>query len=197
MHVVAGEPLGPAQSGPGPLADGPLDPSVVAGVPPLYRAAGSFVLVALFGVAVLSWSQRFVEGSVEASMARPHVSVVYGLVAYGLVGFLGMLFLVQLSFVGLTGSSLAYVVAGLVGVGVLVLAGLGYAVVGSALVELVAERQPWNGLVLGAVLSGLAVLVLPPLAGLLAWVVLAAVGVGGPVREWMHAERTVATESGS
>ena len=197
MHVVAGELLGLAQSGPGPLANGPLDPSVVAGVPPLYRAAGSFVLVALFGVAVLSWSQRFVEGSVEASKARPHVSVVYGLVAYGLVGFLGMLFLVQLSFVGLTDSSLAYVVAGLIGVGMLVLAGLGYAVVGSALVELVAERQPWNGLVLGAVLSGLAVLVLPPLAGLLAWVVLAAVGVGGPVRKWMHAERTVATESGS
>jgi len=179
-----------------PLATGP-DPSQVAGIPPLYRAAASFVLVVLFGVVVLSWSRRFVAGSVEASMDQPHVSVVYGLIAYGLVGFLGFLLLMQLSLVGLTDSSLVYVAGGLVGVGMSVLAGLGYAVVGSAIVELAGERRLYNGLVLGAILSALALLVFPPLVGLLAWVVLAALGVGGPVRRWMHDERTVATEQGS
>jgi len=188
--------LDPLSSMLAPLATG-LDPSRIAAVPSLYRAVGSFVLVALFGVAVLSWSRRFVEGSVEASMDQPHVSVVYGLIAYGLVAFLGFLLLMQLSFVGLTDSSLVYAAGGLVGVGMLVLAGLGYAVLGSAIVGVLGERQPWNGLVLGAVLSGLAILVFPPLTGLAAWVVLAAVGVGGPVRKWMHAERTVSTESGS
>jgi len=178
------------------LAGVSLDPTTVGELPPVVRAAGSFVLVLVFGVGILVRFQRFVEGSIDTSMARPHVSAVYGLIGYGIVGFIGFVGLTQLTYVGLTGGPIAFGIVGLLAVAILVLAGLGYTVVGAGLVQLLGERQPWNGLVVGAVLSGVAWLVLPPVAALLVWLLVPAVGIGGPVREWVHAERTVASETG-
>jgi len=174
-----------------------VDLAAAIDLSPPVRAAASFVLVTLFGVGILVRAQQFVEESVDTSMARPHVSAVYGLVGYGIVGFIGFVSLTQLTYVGLTGGPIAFAIVGLVAVAVLVLAGLGYTVVGAGIVELLGERQLWNGLVVGAGLSAVAWLLLPPLAALLVWLAVPAVGIGGPVREWVHAERTVASETGS
>ena len=174
-----------------------VSPSAIEQVPPGYRAAAAFALVVAFGAAVLFRSQRYVEAAVDSSMRRPHVSVVYGAIAYGLVGFLGLLALMQLSLVGITDSAVVYVAAAAVGAVAFALGGLGYVVVGTRSLELLGERQPWNGLVLGAVISALIWLVLPPLTAAVVWVVVAAVGVGGPVRTWMHDERGATVETAS
>jgi hypothetical protein len=179
------------------LGQAPVDPSTVGQLPATYLAAGSFVLVLAFGTLVLWRSQRFIEHGIDTSMAQPHMSVVYGLIAYGLVGFLGFLILMQLSFVGVTSPSFRYVAIGLVAVAMLSLAGPGYAIVGTRLVDLQGSRQPWNGLALGAVLSAASWLVLPLQLAALVWLLVAALGIGGPVREWMHDERGVSSDAGS
>ena len=178
-------PVAPAQ------VDQIFGPVAADAIPPPYRATVAFGLVLAFGALALFRSQRFIEESVDLSMARPYVSVVYGLIAYGLIAFLGLLVLAQLSFVGVSHRSVVYLVAGFSAVGALLLAGVGYVVVGTRLVELVDDRQPWNGLVLGAVLSAVTWLVLPVAAAAAVWVVLAATGVGGRVRTWIHDERGV------
>lgn len=174
-----------------------LGPSAIEQVPPGYRAAAAFALVVAFGAAALFRSQRFVEAAVDSSMRRPHVAVVYGAIAYGLVAFLGLLALMQLSLIGITDSAVVYAAAAAVGVAAFALGGLGYVVVGTRSLELLGDRQPWNGLVLGAVTSGVIWLVLPPGPAALVWLGVAAVGIGGPVRTWMHDERGVTPEAAS
>lgn len=171
-----------------------VSPSVIEQVPPSYRATAAFALVVAFGAAVLFRSQRFVEAAVDSSMGRPHVSVVYGGIAYGLVAFLGLLALMQLSLVGITDSAVVYAAAAVVGMIAFGLGGLGYVVVGTRSLELLGDRQPWNGLVIGAVLSAVIWLVLPSVTAAVVWLGVAAVGIGGPVRTWMHDERGVAGE---
>lgn len=174
-----------------------VDPTTLGGLSSVARAAGSFVLVLLFGIGVLYRSQRFVEHSIDSSLARPHISLVYGLIGYGIVvsvGLYGITQLPTLPTVGVVTSMLATALAVIVAGCILALAGLGYTVVGSGLLELTGDRQPWNGLVLGATISALTWLALPALAAAVAWVTVAAVGIGGPVREWIHDERTVETE---
>jgi hypothetical protein len=172
-----------------------VGPSTVGQLPATYLAAGSFLLVLGFGTVVLWRSQRFVEHGIDTSMTQPHMSVVYGLIAYGLVLFGGFLLLMQLSFVGVTDPSFRLVVFGLVAVGILALAGPGYAIVGTKLLDMLSGRQPWNGLALGAVLSAISWLLLPLQLAALLWLLVAALGIGGPVREWLHDERGVGDRS--
>lgn len=171
-----------------------VDATTLGGLSSVDRAAGSFVLVLLFGVGVLYRSQRFVEHSIDSSMARPHISLVYGLIGYGIVVSVGLYGITQLPTVGVVTSMIATALAVVVVGCILALAGLGYTVVGSGLLELTGDRQPWNGLVLGATISAITWLALPALAAAVVWVIVAAVGIGGPVREWIHDERTVETE---
>lgn len=172
-----------------------VDPSTLGQLPVTYLAAGSFLLVLGFGTLVLWRSQRFVEHGIDTSMTQPHMSVLYGLIAYGLVLFGGFLLLMQLSFVGVTNPSFRLVVFGLVAIGILALAGPGYAIVGTKLLDMLSGRQPWNGLALGAVLSAISWLLLPLQLAALLWLLVAALGIGGPVREWMHDERGVGDRS--
>jgi hypothetical protein len=72
---------------------------------------------------------------------------------------------------------------------VFALAGLGFLVVGTLVTELNGPRQPWTGLVVGAAASAVAWLVLPTLAGVVAWFLVTAVGIGGATRKWVHATR--------
>lgn len=179
-----------------PVVAQSLGPSVLVEVPGSYRAVGSFVLVLLAGALVLYRSERFVDRSIDASMERPHISVLYGFIAFGLVVFVGFLILSQLTQLGVTIPVVSYVAMGLVGLAMILLAGLGYAVVGARLTELWGPRQAWNGLVFGAALSAVGWLLLPIFAGTVTWVAGAAFGIGGPVREWIHEERTVESETG-
>ena len=184
---------------PGSGASGqvPVDPSAAAQLPATVLATGSFLLVLAFGTIALWRSREFVERGIVTSMRQPHMSLVYGLIAYGLVGFIGFLLLIQLSFAGISDSSFRYVALALIGAGMLSLAGPGYAIVGTRVLDQVGGRQPWNGLALGAVLSATSLLVLPLQLGALVWLLVAALGIGGPVREWMHADRDVNDDTAS
>lgn len=172
-----------------------VDPSVLLDVPGSYRAAGSFVLVLLTGALVLYKYERFVDRSIDASMEKPHLSVVYGFIAFGLVVFMGLLVLSQLTQLGITAPAVSYAGLALVGVALFLLAGLGYAVVGARLTELWGPRRAWNGLVFGAALSAVGWLLLPVIAGAVAWVAGASFGIGGPVRGWIHEEQSVEVET--
>jgi hypothetical protein len=179
---------------PGAATAQPVDPAVIGRVPGIYRAAGSFVLVFLFGSLLLVRYERFVDESIDAWMERPYVAVLYGLLANGLVAFLGFLALMQLSQAGVGGPVVTLVVAAFVGTGLLVLAGLGYLVVGAGLTGLYGSRRTWKGLAFGAALSTVGWLAFPLATGALAWIAVASVGVGGPMRTWMHSERAVDVE---
>lgn len=171
---------------PGVAAAGPVDPWALAEATSLQRAAASFALVVLSGGAALALFSDLVDRSTDASMARPVRSVGYGVAAHLALGFVG-LYLV---------SQVARLVPGMGGLGVvavgvlfLSLAGLGFAVVGSAATALVDGGGPWHGLVAVAATVAVAWFLLPVEAGLVAWVALASAGVGGPTRAWLRASQ--------
>ncbi len=171
-----------------------VDPSAAVDAPAYLRAAGSFVLVLLFGGAFVYRYGEFVDDSVDVSMDRPAISLVYGVIAFALVVFLSGYVLSQVGRLGISSPAVLPVFgAALVGI-FLVLSGLGYAVVGARLTELEGKRQPWRGLVVGAAVGALAWLLLPPLTGLMVYLAVAAVGIGGPVRRWIHASESVETK---
>ena len=170
-----------------------VDPSVVLDAPPT-RAIGAFVFVALFGGVLLWRFDGFVDRAIDSSMERPAVSTAYGVTAHLCVLFFGVYFFGQVTRLSASG----FVVAGAgaaVAIAVLALAGLGLTVVGARLTELVGERRPWYGLLVGAVLGAAAWLLPVVAAGLVVWTLLVSVGIGGPTREWIHASRTPATET--
>lgn len=173
-----------------------VDPAAIADAPAPVRAAASFLLVLLFGGAILHLFEGFVVDAVESSMERPLASMGYGVVAQATVVYLGVYALSQVTAVA-TGGAAADVTT--VGVGVLVvgLASLGFTVVGVRVVGAFGEHGRWRGLVVGAAVSGVVWLLPSFVLALLVWVVVAGVGVGGPVRNWTHASQAVATEDES
>jgi hypothetical protein len=175
----------------GGAAAQPTDPGALAEAPGTVWAAASFALVLVVGGLLLYRYGGFVERSVEASMDRPYVAVVYGLMAFGFVAFAGGYAASQLAQVGGAGGTLSMAALGLAGLVAVGLAGLGFLVVGTLLTEVQGPRRPWHGLVLGAGISAVGWLLLPLLGGLAAWVLLAAFGIGGRTREWFHTPRRV------
>jgi hypothetical protein len=163
-----------------------LDPSVMFGAPPEVRAAASLVLTVAFGGAVIYRYGGQLDGAVDASMESPLVSVVYGLMAYGLVVFVVAYAYSQLARLGVGAATIGLVGGLVLAAGLLSLGGLGFVVVGAWLTETVGSRDPWLGLVGLAAVAAIAWLVLPVLLGLLVWLGFAAVGIGGPVRRWVH-----------
>lgn len=163
-------------------------PTVLTAAPGAVWAAASFALVLSFGGVLLHRHGGYVDRSIDASLERPRVAVAYGLMAFGLVVFAGGYAASQLARLGGTLSAAALGLAGLVA---LVLASLGYLVVGTLLTEVRGSRRPWHGLVLGAGISAVGWLLLPLAWALVAWIFLAAFGVGGPTREWFHTPRRV------
>jgi hypothetical protein len=106
--------------------------------------------------------------------------------AYGLVAFFGAYAFSQLSRVGVGATAVA-TVSGLVLMGILLsLGGVGYAVLGAWLADAAGFRDPFLGVVAAGLVGAVAVLALPALPGAIAWFVVAAVGLGGPVKRWVH-----------
>ena len=158
------------------------------------RAAVSFVLVALFGAALLSVRGPAVDRAVDRTVEGSPVAVFYGLLAFGLFGFVAGYLLTQALSLGLGGPVLRWVGTAVVGAGALTLAGFGYTVVGTWLTEVEGPRRPWPGAVVGAVLSALPWLVLPAVPALVVWIAGAAVGLGSTTRHWVHGARDVEAE---
>jgi MFS family permease len=174
-----------------------LDPSVVTGAPPHVRALGSVALVGLCGGLVLALRGALVDRAVDDTMGRPTRAVFYGLGAYVFALFLGLFASTLLLQLGVGRTPLGALAVVVLLAGVALLSGLGYAVFGTLLTGLMGTRRPWQGLLVGSAISGVCWLVAPLLPALAAWVLVAAFGVGGPTRTWVHSERTVASRRGS
>lgn len=171
-----------------------LDPSVVTDTPPL-RAVVAFLLALLAGGAVLARYEPVVHRSVDEMADRPLGALAYGLMAQFFVAFAGGVVLTQLSNAGADGLVVRVVGTVVVGGALLVMGGLGLVVVGTWLTGRRGERRPRNGLLVGAALGAVGWLVLPITGAAAAWAVLVAAGLGGPTRNWVHAERSVEADA--
>jgi hypothetical protein len=169
-----------------------LGPSALVDVPAPVRAAVAFVLTVAFGGAVIYRYGGRIDGAVDASMTSPLLSVVYGIVAYGLVGAAVLYVYSQLVLLGVESVVLTVAAAAVL----LSLGGLGFVVIGTWLADVLGVDSPWLGLVGVGLVGAAALFVLPPSAGLLVWFGIAAVGVGGPARRWIHADAVDAAEPG-
>jgi hypothetical protein len=164
-----------------------LGPSAVLDAPASVRAVVAFLLTLLFGGGVLYRYGGRIDEAVDASRGRPVVSVLYGLVAYALVSFVVVYAYSQLVRLGV-GTTVLAVLAAVVLVGFfLSLGGLGFVVVAVWATETFGFRDPWVGLLGVGLVAAVALFVLPAEFGLLVWLAIAAVGVGGPTRRWIHA----------
>ncbi|WP_143114373.1 hypothetical protein [Halopenitus persicus] len=195
-RTVAPGTVGPATAAPTavvPPMVAPIivDPALVDPSSPVVRAVGSFLLVAAFGGGILVRRRDLLEQAIADTMARPAVAVLYGLVAYGLVAFAGLYANDLLTRLGLAGPPVGYLAAVVLVVGLSLLGGLGFLVVGTIVTDLFGGRRARSGLVVGAALSAVGWLLLPGPGAAVVWIAVASVGVGGLTRTWVHSSRTV------
>ncbi|MFD1514314.1 hypothetical protein [Halomarina rubra] len=167
-----------------------VGPSALLDVPATVLAVLAFVLVVSFGGGVIYFAGGRIDAAVDASMDNPLISVVYGVIAYGLVVFLVGYAYSQLARLGVAANTFATLTLLVFGVLILSLSAFGFVVVGAWLTSVVGGRNPWVGLVAVGGLCALAWLVLPTVLAAVVWVAVAGVGVGGPTRRWIHADET-------
>ncbi|WP_276273229.1 hypothetical protein [Haloarcula litorea] len=179
---------------PGVAAAQPVDVATLDGLPGTVKAAGSFLLVAAFGVLYLRRAEPRVHRALDALLDRPYSAVPYGLFGYVLALAVGLYGLSQLGRIGVANTRLGQLLALLLVCAVVALTAFGFLVVGTLVTDVRGRRRPTYGLAVGAVLSAVGWLVLPTVGGLAVWVLVAAFGLGGAVRRWFHAERTVEAE---
>lgn len=191
-QLVATVPVGTTP--PNPAVVQSVDASALSGLPGYLQAIGSFLLVVLFGGVILRQSEARVHRSLEALHERPFSAVPYGLVAYAVALTVGLYGFSQLGRVGVAGTLLGRLVALMLGGAMVLLTAFGFLVVGTLATDVQGQRRPTYGLVLGAALSTIGWVVLPTAGGLAVWVLIASFGLGGVVRLWFQAERTVETE---
>lgn len=173
---------------------GQLDPGVVTDTSGPLRGAVLFALILVSGWAILTLDADFVDDSVDSLLDRPAVAVLYGVAAYVIVMLVGLYGVTTLARVSVAGGVIGQLGILITGGVVLVLTGFGFLVVGTVLTEIHRYRRPMYGVVIGACLSAVCWTLLPPARGLLACVAVAAFGIGGSVRVWIHSERVVKTE---
>jgi len=160
----------------------------IVDAPPAVRALAAFLLSTLFGGAVLYRYGNRLPAAVDTSMSNPLVSLVYGFVAYGLVAFFAGYAYSQIARIGVSSPIVGLVLTGVLGILLFALGGIGFAVVGGWVAEIAGLRDAWFGLVGTGLAAAAAVLVLPFVIGALVWFALAAIGLGGPVKRWIHAD---------
>ncbi|HKJ58931.1 MAG TPA: hypothetical protein VKA37_06865 [Halobacteriales archaeon] len=151
------------------------------------RGLAAFVLVSVLGALLLWRYEPFVERSIDASMERPLSSLAYGVAAHAVIAFGGVYLVNQLTNLeayGWNAGSIGVLVGLLV---VLLAASLGFVVVGSTVVEFAWGQSHWYGLVVGALVAGVAGF-LGSFAGGTLWFVVVSMGIGGPARNWLHAD---------
>ena len=171
------------------------DLSALLGLSGAARGVLSFVLVLAVGGGLLTRREEDVHRAVDLVTEGSPLTVVYGLVAFGLLAFVGAYAITQL---GRLTTLAVLLQASLVALGLaaVALGGFGYLVVGTWLTEVDGARRPRSGAVIGAGLSPVPWVALPEFLAVLGWVLLATVGLGNVTREWIHGERTVESESG-
>ena len=152
------------------------------------RAIASFLLVLGVGTAVRHWRPGLLERAVDATLERPLAAPLYGAAA-AVLGWLVVAYAFGQAL--RVGGGVGRVAVALGVAGALVVAGFGFAVVGTGLTAVVDDRHRWAGPLAGAGASALVLLALPDRLGLVVWAAVAAVGLGGAARRWLHASRSV------
>lgn len=165
-----------------------IDLQTVADSPASVRAVVAFLGSTFFGGLVLYRYGDRVPGAVEASTANPLVSVVYGFIAYGLVGFAIGYVYSQVARIGISARIYGVVLVILLGAAFFSLGGLGFVIVGQWAADAAGLGDPWLGLVGVGLFGAAAVLAFPLAVGALVWLGIAAVGIGGPVKRWIHSD---------
>lgn len=167
-----------------------VPPTAVFDLPGSVRGVVAFAVVLLLGTTILWRFDGVVDRSIDATAARPLSALGYGVAAHVTILFFGVYAASQFGQLPGAGRSLGAVGLWL-GMGLLlVVAGLGFTVVGSAIVELRGERRRRYGLLMGALTAGVLALV-DPVIGIVMWVVVVSMGIGGPVRTWFLASEDV------
>lgn len=173
---------------------GQVSPDAVASTSRVVRGVVAFVLVLGIGVGIRQLGRGYVDESISAIQENPATAVVYGISGYIIVGIVALYGATTLARLSLAGGLL--VRAGVVAssVAVLVLTSYGFLVVGTLLIDLVGRRRGVEGVVIGAVLSGLSWALLSLTGSIVSSFAIAAFGIGGSARVWIHSDRTVESE---
>lgn len=176
---------------PGVASAIPLEPSALADLSALVRATVGAGIVLVVGAGFLTTRNSLVDRSIDASLKSLPSTVFYGLAVHFVFLFAGAYIISQITRVM---SGLEVVVYGITGIGLMTAAGLGYTVVGAAITQMAGERRTWLGLAIGTALAAGALLILPFIWSIGAWILIVSVGIGGSAREWFHASHTEVNE---
>lgn len=163
-------------------------------LPGPYYAVVSFALLSTVSVVLLFFRGALVERVTDRATGGSVFAVVYGVIPFGMTALLGGYALSQAARAGVGGVVFRSLIGAAVGGTLVTFAGLGYLVVGGVVTEIERARRPAGGAVIGAGLSAVPWLVFPVKLALLVWMAVAAVGLGGATKAWVHGERTVAAE---
>lgn len=164
-----------------------FDPTAIDATPRSVLAAATIVSTVLFGGLILYQYGGRLDPGIDASMERPLLSIVYGIVSYSIVVFVVGYAYSQLLRIGVTSTAVSLLLTGVFAAIVLSISGAGFVVTGTWLTRAIGIGDPWLGLVGLGIVSATAWLVLPIAIGLVLWGTIAAVGVGGPARLWFNA----------
>lgn len=175
---------------------GTLDPGVVFDAPAAVRAAVSFLVTVLLGGAIIYRYGGRVDVAARATRESPLLSVVYGLGAFGFVVFVVAFGLSELSRIGIGLRLVSVLVSVALLAMVLSLGAVGFGIVGALLADVVGVRDPMFGLVGAAGASAAVWFALPFVVGALVWLLIAAVGIGGSTRRWVHQSPVEGVEAG-
>lgn len=173
-----------------------LDPAGYEETGVVIRATAAFAVVVALGGLVIVRDESYIRESVEALVSNPLSSIGYGIVAHLVVAF-GVAYVgSQVPAVGVSGVDLTTLSFGVGLVVLLSVAAVGFTVVGTTVFALWGESNVWAGLILGGmVASGLTVA--RPAVGAGLWLLLVSLGVGGRVRNWVHASALDDVATGS
>ena len=175
---------------------GQLAPGVSTELSRPLRGLGSFVLVLVAGALVLRLRQSYVDESVNAILDSPATAVLYGIAGYMIVGIVGLYGATTLARLSVAGGVFVRIAILVSSAFVLVLTSFGFLVVGTLVTDTLSNRQPVLGLLIGASLSAVLWVLFSPAGSIVSSLAIAAFGIGGAARLWIHSERTVETELG-
>jgi hypothetical protein len=175
---------------------GQLEPGVATDLSRPLRGLVSFVLVLIAGAVVLRLRRNYVDESIDAIADSPATAILYGIAGYVIVGIVALYGATTLARLSVAGGIFVRIVILISSAFVLLLTSFGFLVVGTLLTDILRRRQPALGLLIGASLSAVSWILLSPTASIVSSLAIAAFGIGGSARLWIHSERTVETELG-
>jgi len=178
----------------GNLVVGQLEPGVVTELSRPLRGLVSLLLVLAAGALVLRLRRGYVDESIDAIFDSPATAILYGLAGYVIVGIVSLYGTTTLARLSVAGGVLVRILIIIGSAFLLLLTAFGFVVVGTLLTDILRSRHASYGLLIGASLSAVPWVLFSPVGSIVSSLAIAAFGIGGSARLWIHAERTVETE---